>query len=61
MNNNDEIYLNDVIIKKKRMEEEFEIQPSLQIIKESINANEGKEKLKDNLKKITSSKKKVKT
>jgi len=25
MNNNDEIYLNDVIIEKKRMEEEFEI------------------------------------
>jgi hypothetical protein len=34
------------------MEEESEIQQSLQIIEESIYANEGKEKLKDNLKKL---------
>ncbi len=31
MNNNDEIYLNDVVMEKERMEEEFEIQSSLQV------------------------------
>jgi hypothetical protein len=30
MNNNDEMYLNDVVMEKERMEKEFEIQPSLQ-------------------------------
>jgi hypothetical protein len=40
MNNNDEMYLNDVVMVKERMEKEFEIQPSLQI-EENINANEG--------------------
>jgi hypothetical protein len=30
MNNNDEIYLNDVVMEEERMEEKFEIQPSLQ-------------------------------
>jgi hypothetical protein len=40
MNNTDDIYLNDVIMEEKKMEKEFEIQPSLQI-EESINANEG--------------------
>jgi hypothetical protein len=30
MNNNDELYLNDVLIKEEKMEKEFEIQPSLQ-------------------------------
>ncbi len=29
--NNDEIYLNDVVMEEERMEEKFEIQPSLQI------------------------------
>jgi hypothetical protein len=29
MNNNDEIYLNDVVMEEERMKEEFEIQPSL--------------------------------
>ncbi len=43
MNNNDETYLNDVVMEKERIEEEFEIQPSLQT-KESINAYEGKKK-----------------
>ncbi len=33
MNNNDEIYLNDVVMEKEIMEEESEIQPSLQIKK----------------------------
>jgi hypothetical protein len=40
MNNNDEMYQNDVVMEKERMEKEFEIQPSLQI-EENINANEG--------------------
>jgi hypothetical protein len=31
MNNNDEIYLNDVVMEEERMEEEFEIQSSLQV------------------------------
>jgi hypothetical protein len=52
MNNNDEIYLNVVVMEKERMEEEFEIQPSLQIIEKNIYANQGKEKMKDNLKKL---------
>jgi hypothetical protein len=30
INNNDEIYLNDVVMEEERMEEEFQIQPSLQ-------------------------------
>jgi hypothetical protein len=30
MNNNDEIYLNDVVMEKEIMEKEYEIQPSLQ-------------------------------
>ncbi len=29
MNNNDEIYLYDVVMEKERMEEEYEIQPNL--------------------------------
>jgi len=28
MNNNDEIYLNDVVMEEEKMEEKFEIQPS---------------------------------
>jgi hypothetical protein len=52
INNSDEIYLNDVVMEMERMEEESKIQPSLQIIEESIYANEGKEKMKDNLKKL---------
>jgi hypothetical protein len=28
-NNNDEIYLNDVVMEQEKMEEKFEIQPSL--------------------------------
>jgi hypothetical protein len=39
-NNNDEIYLNDIVMEKEIMEEKFEIQPSLQTEK-IINANEG--------------------
>jgi len=30
MNNNAEIYLNDVVMEEEKMEEKFEIQPSLQ-------------------------------
>jgi hypothetical protein len=30
MNNNDEIYLNDVVMEEEKTEEKFEIQPSLQ-------------------------------
>jgi hypothetical protein len=30
MNSNDEIYLNNVVMEKERMEEEFKIQPSVQ-------------------------------
>ncbi len=33
MNNNDEIYLNDVVMEEEKMEEEYEIQPSLRIEK----------------------------
>jgi hypothetical protein len=51
MNNNGEIYLNDVVMEKERMEEEYEIQPSLQI-KENIDANEGEKIMKENFKKI---------
>jgi hypothetical protein len=51
MNNNDEIYLNDIIMEKEIMEEEFEILPSLQT-KEIIHANEGDEKMKENLKEM---------
>jgi hypothetical protein len=39
MNNNDGIYLNDIVMEKEIMEEEFEIQLSLQI-EETINAND---------------------
>jgi len=44
MNNNDEIYLNDVV-----MEEEYEIQPNLQI-KKNVNIDEGEERIKEILK-----------
>jgi len=50
MNNNDEIYLNDVVMEDEKMEGKSEIQPNLQI-EESINANEG-EKMKKNLKNL---------
>jgi LEA14-like dessication related protein len=50
MNNNDEIYLNDVVMEEERMEKEYEIQPSLQI-EENIDANEGKDKMKEIFKK----------
>jgi hypothetical protein len=50
MNNSDEIYLNDVVMEEERMEKEYEIQPSLQI-EENIDANEGKENMKENFKK----------
>ncbi len=46
MNNDDEIYLNGVVMEEERMEEEFEIQPSLQI-KENINVDERKETIKE--------------
>jgi hypothetical protein len=42
INNNDEIYLNNVV-----MEEELEIQPSIQT-KKYINANEVEERIKNN-------------
>ncbi len=45
MNNNDEIYLNNVVMEEEKMEEEFEIQPSIQT-KKYINANKGKKKLR---------------
>jgi hypothetical protein len=51
MNDNDEIYLNDIVMEGEIMEEEFEIQLSLQI-EESINANEGGKKMKENLKEM---------
>ncbi len=57
MNNNDEIYLNDVGMEKEIMKKEFEIQPSLQT-KKYINADEEKEKNGGNFFK---SKKKVET
>jgi hypothetical protein len=41
MNNNDEIYLNDVVMEKEIMEEEYEIQPNPQTKKKN-NANKGK-------------------
>jgi hypothetical protein len=41
--NDDQIYLNDVVMKEERMEEKFEIQPNLQT-KESINTNEGEKR-----------------
>ncbi len=59
MNNNDEIYLNDVIMEEEKMEEKFEIQPSLQI-EESINADEGEKKIKKNFKKLHLQRKKWK-
>jgi hypothetical protein len=31
MNNIDELYLNNVVVEEEKMEEEFEIQPSLQL------------------------------
>ncbi len=48
MNNDDEIYLNDVVMENEIIKE-FGIQPSLQT-KENVNVNEGKEKIKENLK-----------
>ncbi len=45
MNNNDEIYLNDVVMEEEIIEE-FRIQPSLQT-KENVNVDEGKEKIKE--------------
>ncbi len=44
MNNNDEIYQNDVV-----MEEEYEFQPNLQI-KKNVNIDEGEERIKEILK-----------
>jgi hypothetical protein len=38
--NNDEIYLNDVVMEKEKMEFVFEIQPNLQV-KKNVNVNEG--------------------
>ncbi len=46
MNNNDEIYLNDVIMEEEKMEEEFEIRPSLQT-KENINVDEMENRIKE--------------
>jgi hypothetical protein len=50
-NNNDEIYLNDIVMEEKTMEGDFEIQSSLQT-KKNNNVDEGKEKMKENLKKM---------
>ncbi len=44
MNNNDEIYLNDVVMERERMEEESKIQPSLQIIEKIFMQMRGKKK-----------------
>jgi hypothetical protein len=46
MNNNDEIYLNDVVMEVERMEKKSEIQPSLQS-KKIVNIDERKKKLKN--------------
>ncbi len=51
MNNNDEIYLNDVIMEEE-MFESFGIQPSLQKKKKNVNVDEGKEKIKKILKNL---------
>jgi len=59
MNNNDEIYLNDVVMEEEKMEE-FRIQPSLQT-KKNINANEGKKKMNFFLKKMHFQRKKLTT
>ncbi len=48
MNNNDEMYLNDVVMEDEIIEE-FGMQQSLQT-KENVNVDEGKEKLKEILK-----------
>ncbi len=48
MNNNHEIYLNDIVMEKEIIEE-FGIQPSLKT-KKNVNVDEGKEKIKENLK-----------
>ncbi len=45
MNNNDEIYLNDVVMEEEIIEE-FRIQPSLQT-KKNVDVDEGKEKIKE--------------
>ncbi len=50
MNNNDEIYLNDVVMEEEITEEDSRISPRMQT-KENINTNEGKEKMKKNSKK----------
>jgi hypothetical protein len=49
--NDDQIYLNDVVMKEERMEEKSEIQPNLQT-KESINTNEGEKRNKENFLKL---------
>ncbi len=49
MNNNDEIYLNDVIMEEE-MFESFGIQPSLQKKNKNVNVNKGKENIKEILK-----------
>ncbi len=51
MNNNHKIYLNHIVMEEQRMEEKFEIQPSLQI-EENSNVNEREEKMKEILKKL---------
>ncbi len=56
MNNNDEIYLNDVVMEEEIIEE-FGIQPSLQT-KKNVNVDEGK-KNKGNFENFTFSKEKV--
>jgi hypothetical protein len=50
MNNNDEMYLNDFVMEEEIIEK-FGIQPSLQT-KKNVNVNEGKEKIKENLKNL---------
>ncbi len=45
-NNTNEIYLDDVVMEEERMEEEFEIRPSLQT-KENINGDKGEERIND--------------
>jgi hypothetical protein len=47
MNNNDKMYLIDVVMEKERMEKKFEIQPNLQT-EDNINANERGKIIKEN-------------
>ncbi len=60
MNNNDEIYINDVIMEEERMEEKSKFQASPQT-KTILIQMKGEERMKDFFLKIASSKKLVET